>query len=128
MSDLQLTGGKEQLFNTDIRQQIDQWIAKYIFPNGMLPSLKQLNSAMENHFILEDLHNFGAYYDKTLMSWHKNFKASWPEIKSNYTREFYLMWEYYLLSCAGMFRAREGQLWQLVLSKNGIPGGYESIR
>ena len=41
---------------------------------------------------------------------------------------FYRMWKYYLLSCAGVFRARKNQLWQIVLSKKGVQGGYKSIR
>jgi cyclopropane-fatty-acyl-phospholipid synthase len=106
----------------------DPWIDKYIFPNGLLPSLNQLSRAAERLFIVEDLHNFGADYDKTLMAWHKNFEAHWPELKHNYNQRFYLMWRYYLLQCAGIFRARKGQLWQIVLSKQGVLGGYESVR
>jgi cyclopropane-fatty-acyl-phospholipid synthase len=106
----------------------DPWINKYIFPNGMVPSIKQLAGPMENHFIVEDLHNFGPDYDKTLMAWFENFDKSWPEIKHNYDERFYRMWSYYLLTCAGMFRARTGQLWQFVLSKNGIVGGYTPVR
>jgi cyclopropane-fatty-acyl-phospholipid synthase len=78
--------------------------------------------------VAEDVHNFGAYYDPTLISWHNNFVANWDKIKSNYDDRFYRMWRYYLLSCAGMFRARDAQLFQVVLSKNGIPGGCKTIR
>jgi cyclopropane-fatty-acyl-phospholipid synthase len=106
----------------------DPWIDKYIFPGGMIPSIKQLSSAFEGLFVVEDLHNFGPDYDKTLMAWFKNFDESWDKIKSNYSERFYRMWKYYLLSCAGYFRSREGQLWQFVLSKQGIPGGHKSIR
>lgn len=106
----------------------DPWINKYIFPVGVIPSLKQLGGAMEKLFVLEDLHNFGADYDKTLMAWFENFDRNWDAIKVDYDSRFYRMWKYYLLSCAGMFRARKGQLWQLVLSKNGLLGGYNSVR
>ncbi len=106
----------------------DPWIKKYIFPNGMIPSIKQISSAIEGIFVVEDWHNFGADYDKTLMAWHKNFESGWDEIKSGYNERFKRMWNYYLLSCAGAFRARKMQLWQIVLSKNGVPGGYKSIR
>lgn len=106
----------------------EPWIEKYIFPNGMLPSVKQLAGSMEDLFVLEDLHNFGADYDKTLMAWYHNFLASWPIIKKDYDDRFYRMWCYYLLSCAGAFRARNIQLWQLVLSKKGVVGGYTPIR
>ena len=106
----------------------DPWLNKYIFPNGSLPSLKQIASAVEKLFIIEDMHNFSADYDKTLMAWHNNFERVWPKFKDKYGDRFYRMWNYYLLSCAGAFRARDVQLWQIVLSPNGVPGGYKSIR
>ncbi len=106
----------------------DPWTNKYIFPNGHLPSVSQLGSAMERLFVMEDWHNFGADYDKTLMAWHKNFVASWDDIKKDYDDRFYRTWTYYLLSCAGAFRARRIELWQVVLSKKGVLGGYKSIR
>lgn len=106
----------------------DPWIRKYIFPGGMLPSVKLLSQAIENRFVIEDLHNFGADYDKTLMAWDANFVKSWPEIKENYDDRFYRMWRYYLLSCAGAFRARQIQLWQYVLSPQGKLDGYFGIR
>jgi len=106
----------------------DPWIEKYIFPNSMIPSIKQISKAIEGLFVMEDWHNFGADYDKTLMAWHKNFEDNWNKIKSNYDEKFYRTWKYYLLSCAGSFRARKNQLWQIVLSKKGVPGGYKSIR
>jgi len=77
---------------------------------------------------MEDWHNFSADYDKTLMAWYRNFEASWEEIKKQYDERFHRMWRFYLLACAGVFRARKNQLWQIVYSKNGIPGGYKSIR
>jgi cyclopropane-fatty-acyl-phospholipid synthase len=106
----------------------DPWIDKYIFRNGMLPSIQQLGAAIEGLFIMEDWHNFSADYDRTLMSWYKNFTANWDKISANYSDRFYRMWEYYLLSCAGSFRARSNQLWQIVLAKRGVTGGYKSIR
>jgi cyclopropane-fatty-acyl-phospholipid synthase len=106
----------------------DPWTDKYIFPNGHLPSIEQLGESMERLFVMEDWHNFGADYDKTLMAWHENFAASWDTIKQNYSNRFYRMWTYYLLSCAGAFRARKIELWQVVMSKKGVLGGYHSIR
>ena len=102
----------------------EPWIAKYIFPNSMLPSIKQIGKSIEKLFVMEDWHNFGVYYDKTLMSWYENFEKGWPKLKKHYDERFHRMWKYYLLSCAGLFRAREAQLWQIVLSKNGVKGGY----
>lgn len=106
----------------------DAWISKYIFPNGMLPSVKQIGKALENNFVMEDWHNFGPDYDHTLMAWFDNFESHWDDLKSNYTDRFYRMWKYYLLSCAGAFRSRSMQLWQIVLSKNGLEGGYRPLR
>ena len=110
------------------RPLADPWIDKYIFPNGILPALNQLIAAGEKLFITEDLQNFGAYYDPTLMAWFKNFDAHWDTIKNNFDERFYRMWKYYLLSCAGVFRARHMQLWHFVFSKKGLIGGYNSIR
>lgn len=111
----------------------DPFIGKYIFSNSMLPSQAQITRAYEGIFrVNEDWHNFGPYYDPTLMAWNDNFQAAWPELEKldfiKYDERFKRMWEYYLLSCAGAFRARYTQLWQLVLSPRGVLGGYESVR
>jgi cyclopropane-fatty-acyl-phospholipid synthase len=103
---------------------IDPWIERYIFPNGELPSLRELMTSIEAKFVVEDIHNFGADYDKTLMAWHQRFNSHWPRIKNKHSDLFFRMWNYYLLSCAGTFRARSNQLWQLVLSPQGVQGGY----
>jgi len=106
----------------------NEWIAKYIFPNGMVPSITQIGRVVENLFVMEDWHNFGVYYDATLMAWYENFVQHWEVLKHHYDERFYRMWTYYLLSCAGSFRARANQLWQVVLSKNGIANGYIAPR
>jgi len=99
----------------------EPWTDKYIFPNGMLPSISQLGKAMEKVFVMEDWHNFGPYYDPTLMAWVANFEAAWPQLKSKYGDAFYRMWRYYLLTSAGAFRARYQQLWQIVFTRQGTP-------
>jgi len=101
------------------------WILKYIFPNSMIPSIKQIGKAIEKRFVMEDWHNFGADYEKTLQAWHHNFTEHWDEIKHHYDERFYRMWSYYLQFCAGGFRARYLQLWQILLSKGGIAGGCQ---
>jgi cyclopropane-fatty-acyl-phospholipid synthase len=103
---------------------IDPWIEKYIFPNGVLPSASEITHHSEEDFVIEDWHNFGEDYDKTLMAWHARFEAAWPVLKDRYGERFYRMWRYYLLCCAGTFRARDNQLWQVVLSPSGQAGGY----
>lgn len=97
----------------------DPWINKYIFPNGELPSVAQISRAIEGLFVMEDLHNLGPHYDRTLMAWNARFQDAWPRLKDKYDERFKRMWEYYLLSCAGAFRARDIQLWQIVLTRQG---------
>lgn len=106
----------------------EPWLSRYIFPNGMLPSMAQIGSSLEGLFVIEDVHNFGADYDKTLMAWHDRFECAWPTLREKYGERFRRMWKYYLLSCAAIFRARTAQLWQFVLSKKGVKGGYRFIR
>ncbi|AUN94115.1 cyclopropane fatty acyl phospholipid synthase [Pseudazoarcus pumilus] len=106
----------------------DPWIERYIFPNGALPSMGEIADTAEEFFVVEDVHNFGADYDRTLMAWHANFEAAWPRFAERYGERFYRMWRYYLLACAGTFRARTTQLWQFVLSPKGTPGGYRCPR
>ena len=108
-------------------ENVDPWINKYIFPNGCLPSVRHIASASEPHFIMEDWHNFGADYDTTLMAWHARFLQSWPEIAQNYSDRFKRMFTYYLNACAGAFRARDIQLWQVVFSR-GVDGGLRVAR
>ena len=109
--------------NTSVNST-DPWINKYIFSNSMLLSAKQIISAAQGLFVLEDWHSFGQYYDKTLMAWYNNFTKNWTKLKDAYDERFYRMWTYYLLSYAGSFRSRRNQLWQIVFSKKGIKGGY----
>ena len=107
---------------------IDPWIEKYIFPNGEIPSAREITKALEKRFLIEDWHNFGRDYDLTLMAWWRNFDEHWPELKRRYSQRFYRMWKYYLHSCAGFFRSRQGQLWQLVLNKRAYRDIYRSVR
>jgi len=106
----------------------DPWLDKYIFPGGVLPSPAHIGKGIDGLFVVEDWHNFGPDYNKTLLAWAHNFETHWPEIKDEYSERFRRMWRYYLYLCAGYFSARSGQLWQIVLSKDGIPGGYKTVR
>jgi len=110
------------------RTTSDPWINTYIFPGGVIPSVAQIGRAIEGLFVAEDWHNFGSDYDRTLLAWFANFDAAWPTLREKYGERFYRMWKYYLLSCAGAFRSRTIQLWQIVLSKDGVPSGYVSVR
>jgi len=113
---------------TNVKTLPDPWSGKYIFPNTLIPALGEIASSTNGLFVLEDLHNFGADYDKTLLAWNQNFEAAWPLLKGKYSYRFYRMWRYYLLAAAGVSRSRTAQIWQLVFSKKGVPGGYRSIR
>ena len=110
----------------------DPWLEKYIFPGGVAPSMSQLSTTIEAAgFVVEDWHNFGPDYYRTLTSWCHRFRENWnvalaPEGLD--PRRFFRMWEYYLMSFSAGFKARNLQLWQIVLS---LPAGvqeYESIR
>lgn len=123
----------------------DPWITRYIFPGTVLPSAAQITRAIEGRFVLEDWHNFGADYDRTLMTWHHNLEGAWLSLRQaaarrhpdadgpaaahddRYTDRWYRTWRYYLLTCAGTFRARRNQLWQLVLSPTGVGGGFRRV-
>jgi cyclopropane-fatty-acyl-phospholipid synthase len=105
----------------------DPWVDKYIFPNGELPAISHISDASDGLFVTEDFHNFGADYDKTLMAWHRNFEAAWPRFADAMGERFHRQWKYYLLSCAGSFRARDLQVWQWILTKHGIPGGWPRV-
>lgn len=107
-----------------LTQVADPWLDRYIFPNGMLPSIAQLASAAERRLVMEHVENFGPHYDRTLMAWDQRFSAYIAKGNHNHTPRFVRMWHYYLLSCAGMFRSRASQLWQLVLSRE--PGRAHS--
>jgi cyclopropane-fatty-acyl-phospholipid synthase len=100
------------------------WIKKHIFPGMVVPSMKQVGAAIEGQFVVEDLQNIGADYGPTLLAWFAKFDREWPRLRRKYGERFYRMWKYYLLSCAGAFRARKYQVWQFVLSPRGVAGGY----
>ncbi len=106
----------------------DPWIEKYVFPNGKLPAVHEVAATVDGRFIIEDLHNFGPDYDRTLMAWWRNFERAWPRLSPDYSQRFYRLWKYYLLCCAGFFRSRQGQLWQFVLTRRERKETYRSVR
>ncbi|MBE1161662.1 cyclopropane fatty acyl phospholipid synthase [Dyella acidiphila] len=106
----------------------DPWIEKYIFPNSMIPAASQVATALEGLFVVEDWHNFGADYDRTLSAWRVNFDSAWPALSARYDERFRRMWHFYLAVSTAVFRSRRDQLWQLTLSPYGVPGGYRVPR
>lgn len=119
---LHCIGGNESKFTTD------PWLEKYIFPGSVMPSVEQLGVAFQGLFVMEDWHNFSVDYDRTLMDWFHNFDQNWLELSKDYDQKFYKMWKYYLLMCAGSFRSRKNQNWEVLLSKGGKIAGYRSLR
>ena len=107
---------------------IDPWQDKYIFPNGDLPSPGEIATALEGLFVIEDFHNLGPDYDKTLMAWNANFQSHRAEMKRAHGERFCRMWEYYLLQNAAAFRCRHISVGQFVLSPYGVRGGYQTVR
>lgn len=107
----------------------DPWIHKYIFKNSLIPSMSQIASALESqNFVMQDWHNFGRYYDYTLMAWRNNFLKAWHTLKKKYDETFFRMWFYYLSCCAASFRVGNNSLWQIVFTKQSYPEMYQSIR
>ena len=116
------------IWENDRFPAIDPWQNKYIFPNGDLPSLGEIASAVEGLFVVEDVHNFGPYYDKTLMAWNENFQSRRDEMQARHGDRFCRLWEYYLLQNAAAFRTRHINVGHFVLSPKGVPRGYQSVR
>ena len=119
---LHTIGGNHSVRHTD------RWIAKYIFPNSMLPSAEQITQSVEGRFVIEDWHNFGTDYDRTLLAWRDNLDAAWSSLDPRYDERFQRMWRFYLSASMATFRSRRSQLWQVVLSPEGVPGGYVAPR
>ena len=115
--------GKDGLFlchgicGDSSRVHTDPWIGRYIFPNSVLPSLARLTRAAEGVFIVEDVKNIGPNYDPTLLAWEENFRHAWPRFADRYGERFRRMWRFYLLSCAGAFRARSLHVFSILFSK-----------
>jgi len=113
---------------TQTTETIEPWIEKYIFPGGVIPSMRQIGRAIDGLWGVVDVHNIGPHYDKTLCAWYENFERNWTRRNTPDDMRFYRMWKYYLLCCAGGFRARLLHVWQFVLSPGGVPEGYRFAR
>jgi cyclopropane-fatty-acyl-phospholipid synthase len=113
---------------TNLSKSIDNlWITKYMYPDSVMPSISQIGKSIEDLLVMENWHNAGSDFDKTFMAWHKNFNANWDAIKVYYDDRFFRMWNYYLLSCAGGFRARVVQMWQIVFSRSGLKDNTQHL-
>ena len=112
------------IFANETFPVIDPWLDRYIFPNGCIPSVHQIAEAVEGLFVIENVENFGADYDRTLMAWYANFQSNRAEMERRHGERFCRMWDYYLRCCAGGFRARAINVGHFVLSPKGVPGGW----
>lgn len=104
----------------------DDWVDKYIFPNGMTPSISQIGKAIEGLWVMEDWHNFGPSYARTLDAWNRRSKEFFKG-SDRYSARFQRMWEFYLVGCKVVFDIRASQLWQVLLTPHGVKGGLERI-
>ena len=107
--------------------KVDPWISQYIFPNSILPSAELIAKHSSPLLNLEDWHNFGKDYYLTLMAWNDKIENNWSALP-DYDERFRRMWHYYLMACAGTFKASRNHLWQIVFSKGILPDPYQAIR
>jgi hypothetical protein len=98
------------------------------FPNSAIPALDEVVDAFGSRFVLEDWHNFGLDYDRTLAAWHRNFEAAWSRLAARYGERFRRLWHYYLAASAASFHAGRNHLWQLVLAPHGRSTVYRGVR
>ena len=120
---LHTIGSNDHEFSTD------PWSERHIFPGSYLPTVEQIARAAHGLFVMEDWHNFGVDYARTLRAWLQNFNSSWePILSKHYDQRFYRLWTYMLQTYAGAFQVRRNQLWQIVYARTGRPGGYASVR
>lgn len=100
------------------RRSVD-FIQKYIFPGGMLPSPAALNQQIARAGLDRvGSREFGLSYAETLRQWHQSFNAAWAEIETQgFDDRFRRMWNYYLTSCASSFEFRATDVTQVAIRK-----------
>ncbi|HEX6636084.1 MAG TPA: class I SAM-dependent methyltransferase, partial [Steroidobacteraceae bacterium] len=93
---------------------IDPWMNRYIFPNAVLPSQKQIVRAAEGLFAVDGWQSIGRHYDRTLLEWRANFERDCTRGQHGFDERFRRMWRYYLSASAASFRARHTDVWQVL--------------
>ena len=104
------------------KKQVD-FIQKYIFPGGSLPSLNVLTNTIKNktEMHINDIEDIGLHYARTLRDWRERFFQNESRIRRlGYNNTFIRLWEYYLCYCEGGFRQRSISTVQLTLTKPGF--------
>ena len=103
----------------------DAWMSKYIFPGGMLPSLREMISLFtDNGLHIQDVENLRMHYCYTLLEWAKNYHKVLPQVRQMFDERFVRMWDLYLNACAAAFENAEMDLHQILAVKgcnNDIP-------
>lgn len=106
----------------------DPWIKKYIFPGGVIPSLREvISDAAECNFHTMDVENLRLHYNRTLLCWEKNFKDNIEKVREMFDEQFVRMWDLYLCSCAATFHNGVIDLHQILFS-NGIDNNLPLVR
>lgn len=96
----------------------DAWIRKYIFPGGIIPSLREIiDVAGDYKYHTIDVENLRLHYKKTLLMWYENFMNNLPEISKDHDERFIRMWQVYLASCAASFNNGVIDLHQILFTK-----------
>lgn len=115
---LQIITIRENRFET-YRKGVD-FIQKYIFPGGMLPSKTALSEQINAAGLAERATlSFGDSYSRTLRAWHSVFNARWDEVEAlGFDDRFRRMWNFYLTSCAGAFRGGNCDVIQITVAKS----------
>ena len=106
----------------------DPWIKKYIFPGGVVPSLREMLYCLsEDNFHTLDVENLRLHYNKTLRCWEQNYREHIDEVKEMFDEKFARMWELYLCSCAATFHNGIIDLHQILVSK-GVNNELSMVR
>ena len=103
----------------------DAWIKKYIFPGGVIPSLREIiNISADYNYHVIDVESLRLHYTKTLLEWYKNFNDNIDKVREMFDEKFIRMWSMYLCSCAATFNNGVIDLHQIVFTKgidNDLP-------
>lgn len=106
----------------------DPWIKKYIFPGGMVPSLREIISiAAEENFHTQDVENLRQHYNRTLLCWRENYLSNLEEVRKKFDERFVRMWHLYLAACAATFHNGIIDLHQILFTK-GINNELPLVR
>ncbi len=97
----------------------DAWVKKYIFPGGVIPSLREImHIAGDMRFYTLDVESLRRHYSRTLLCWNENFQKHKDEVREMFDERFVRMWEMYLCACAASFRNGVVDVHQILFSSD----------